>query len=140
MKNSKSFGGTGWSFPPHFSKPDKGVKMISDEEDIRNSLEVLLLTRVGERIMQPGYGCNLDVALFEPIDLTMQTYLRDLVSTAIYLYEPRVKPEEITLTAVPEEGKIEIEISYIVRGTNTRHNLVFPFYTGEGTLLDNPLT
>lgn len=109
--------------------------MISDEEDIKNSLEVLLATRVGERLMQPDYGCNLDVLLFEPIDVTLQTYIKDLVFTAIYFYEPRVKPDDVILTAPGQEGFILIEVQYTIRATNTRHNLVYPYYLEEGTLL-----
>jgi len=135
MDNINSFLGTGWSFPPQFSKTGKNVKMISDDEDIHNSLEVLLATRVGERLMQPDYGCNLDVLLFEPIDVTLQTYIKDLVFTAIFYYEPRVKPDDVELTVLDKEGSILIEVQYTIRATNTRYNLVYPFYLNEGTLL-----
>jgi uncharacterized protein len=136
MDKITSFLGTGWSFPPQFSKASREVKIISDEEDIQNSLEVLLATKVGERIMQPGYGCNLDALLFEPINLSLQTYIKDLVSTAILYYEPRIKPENVTLNSTDTEGVILIEVDYIIRTTNTRHNLVFPFYMDEATLLN----
>ena len=135
MTDINSFLGTGWSFPPQFSKTGKNVKMISDEEDIHNSLEVLLATRVGERLMQPKYGCNLDVLLFEPINITLQTFIKDLVFTSIFYYEPRVKPEDVKLSAPDNDGSILIEVQYTIRATNTRYNLVYPFYLQEGTLL-----
>ncbi|HNW99395.1 MAG TPA: GPW/gp25 family protein [Bacteroidales bacterium] len=135
MDEINSFLGTGWSFPPQFSKTEKTVKTISDEEDIKNSLEVLLATRVGERLMQPKYGCNLDVLLFEPIDTALKTYIKDLVFTSIFYYEPRVKPDDVILSALAEEGNILIEVKYTIRATNTRHNLVYPFYLEEGTLV-----
>lgn len=136
MDKITSFLGTGWSFPPEFSKTTQEVKMISDEEDIQNSLEVLLSTKVGERLMQPGYGCNMDALLFEPINLSLQTYMKDLVSTAILYYEPRIKPEDVKLSAGDADGIVLIEVDYIIRTTNTRHNLVYPFYIGEGTLVN----
>lgn len=136
MEKITSFLGTGWSFPPQFSKATREVKMLSDEEDIQNSLEVLLSTKVGERIMQPSYGCNMDALLFEPINLTLQTFIKDLVSTAILYYEPRIKPENVSLKTSDTEGVILIEIDYIIRTTNTRHNLVYPFYVDEGTLVN----
>ncbi len=80
MSEINSFLGTGWSFPPQFSKTEKASKLISNEEDIKNSLVVLLATRVGERIMQPKYGCNLEVLLFEPIDTTLKTYIKDYIN------------------------------------------------------------
>ena len=135
MAENISFLGTGWSFPPEFSRARRGVKMISDETDIENSLEVLLATRIGERIMQPEYGCNLNEMMFEPLTLSLQTYIRDLVFTAIYYYEPRISPEEVTLTATEEEGMILVSIDYVIRSTNTRHNIVYPFYLQEGTLV-----
>ena len=133
MNNENSFLGRGWSFPFQFSKEAKSAVMLSDEEDIRNSLEILLSTTVGERIMQPDYGCNLDILLFEPINLSLSTYIKDLVFNAIYLFEPRIQPEEVILSGNREDGIIELKVNYMIRATNARHNLVFPFYTGEAT-------
>ena len=64
MAEEQSFLGTGWSFPPTFIKQNKGVGTISDVEDINSSLHILLSTRLGERVMQPEYGCNLDMMLW----------------------------------------------------------------------------
>ncbi|MBN9297679.1 MAG: GPW/gp25 family protein [Filimonas sp.] len=133
MDSFASFLGTGWQFPPQFSRQAKGALMLSDEADIKNSLEVLLSTRVGERLMQPKFGCNLDELLFEPLSVTLQTYIKDLVSTAIFYYEPRIQPDNVTLVAAEEEGVVLMTIDYTIRSTNTRHNLVYPFYLNEGT-------
>ena len=126
-----TFLGRGWAFPPEFNLSGE-VKMLSNEEDIQNSLTVLLSTRVGERIMQPTFGCNLDILLFEPITLTLKTQIRELIFTAIHEFEPRIKPLAITLTGKEEEGIIEIEVQYEVKATNSRFNLVYPFYLIEG--------
>ncbi len=133
--NFKSFLGTGWSFPPQFIKQTRQVVLISDEPDIENSLQILLSTTVGERILQPKYGCNLDKLVFEPITLSLETYIRDLIFTAIYYFEPRIKPDTVTLTDASLEGIIYVNVGYIVRTTNTRYNLVYPFYLTEGTNL-----
>ncbi len=77
-----SFLGTGWKFPVQFNKTNGTVEMLSDEDDIQNSLQVLLSTRIGERIMQPSYGCNMDVLLFEAINESLITYVKDLVFKA----------------------------------------------------------
>ncbi len=68
-----SFLGTGWAFPPAFSAIRKGIETVSDEESIRTSLTILLSTAVGERLMEPKYGCNLQEMLFEPLTTTMKT-------------------------------------------------------------------
>lgn len=135
MAETIAFLGTGWSFPPTFDKASGGVVMLSNEEDIQNSLQVLLSTRVGERIMQPDYGCNMDVLLFEPINQSLITYIKDLVFTAIYYFEPRINPENVTIEATEEEGTVLVKVDYTIRTTNSRHNLVFPFYLNEGNLV-----
>jgi len=126
------FLGTGWSFPPRFSKIKKGVELVSGEEDIKESLRILLSTRLTERFLQPKYGCNLDELLFEPLNTTVKTYIRGLVKQAILHYEPRIELEDVVIETLDEPaGKIELAVYYRVRATNSRYNLVFPFYQGE---------
>jgi uncharacterized protein len=130
----KSFLGTGWDFPPQFDHNGRTVHMVSDSEDIRSSLEILLSTRPGERVMLPNYGCNLDELLFEPLTTTMKTYMKDLIQTAILYHEPRIEVNKIELVDTGElEGRILITVDYTVRSTNSRFNYVFPFYIHEGT-------
>lgn len=133
MKNKPPFLGTGWDFPPTFNKEKESVNVVSGEQDIRSSLHILLSTEIGERIMQPEYGCNLKRLLFEPLDLSLKAYIKDLIKTAILYHEPRIRLENITLESKPEEGLIEITLEYIVRSTNSRYNFVYPFYITEGT-------
>ncbi len=133
MMDERSFLGTGWGFPPGFSRGSGGVSMTSEEEDIRASLAILLSTRVGERVMQPKYGCNLERLLFEPLDTGLQTYMKDLIRTAILYFEPRILLEELALELHQDEGRVDILLRYRVAATNTRHNFVYPFYLEEGT-------
>ncbi len=133
MANDRSFLGTGWSFPPTFRRSTRSVEMLSDEYDIQSSLEILLSTRVGERVMQPKYGCNMEKLLFEPLDTTLQAYMKDLIRTAILYFEPRIILESITLEPVVNEGRININIEFTIATTNTRNNFVYPFYLNEGT-------
>ncbi len=130
---NKSFLGTGWGFPPTFRKETGGVEMVSGEDDIRQSLEILLHTRIGERFLVPTYGCELKSYIFEPLTSTLESKLRDLISTAILYHEPRIEPNEIHFLKEPQENRLVIEIAYTVISTNTRNNIVFPFYLDEGT-------
>jgi hypothetical protein len=108
--------------------------MVSAEEDIRQSLLILLSTSPGERVMQPSFGCGLKHHVYENIDESTITLLKDLITRAILFFEPRVKLEMI-LSDISEsyEGKINFTIVYRVISTNTRHNIVYPFYLREGT-------
>lgn len=136
MEGYNSFLGTGWAFPPEFDKGTKKVKMLNDENDIESSLEILLSTRLGERIMVPDYGCNLDELMFKPLNLTLKTYVIDLIKTAILYYEPRIDVNKISIDPTNElEGELLINIEYTVRATNSRKNMVFPFYKAEGSEL-----
>lgn len=131
LKTSNAFLGKGWSFPPAFSKKELGVKMLEAEDDIESSLEILLSTRLGERIMQPKYGCDLNELAFEQLTTTMTTYIRDLISTAILYFEPRIEADNIELGDKSREGMVIIHISYRVRATNSRKNMVYPYYLNE---------
>jgi len=134
MSTINSFLGTGWNFPPAFDKSQASVDMISEEADVQSSLEILLTTRPGERIMRADYGCNLDELLFEPLTTTFKTFIKDLVSTAILYHEPRIEVNKIELDESGElDGKVVIAIEYTIRSTNSRYNFVFPFYRSEGT-------
>lgn len=134
MNETQTFLGEGWSFPPHFDKKTGALVTTSDVVDINKSLHILLSTRLGERIMLPNYGCNLEELLFQPLDLTLKTYIKDLIKTAILYHEPRIDVISISLDTTNElEGEIQIVIEYIVRITNSRANMVFPFYKKEGS-------
>lgn len=130
----QGFLGRGWSFPPAFARDPGIVEMIEEEADIASSLEVLLSTAQGERIMQPLYGCNLDELLFEELDTRMKTLMADKVESAILYYEPRIELESVDIDGRYElDGVVLIEIVYRVRSTNSRFNFVFPYYKLEGT-------
>lgn len=131
--NDKPFLGRGWSFPPSFPSNGKSVGMVSAEEDIKQSLEILLRTELGERTMQPSYGSELSSLLFEPFDVTFGTYIKDRINSAILQYESRIISENIEIIPQPLEGRVDIEITFTISTTNTRHNIVFPFYIIEGT-------
>lgn len=132
---TRSFLGTGWSFPPTFSRAVGGVLMVSDDTDIQESLTVLLSTIPGERIMVPGYGCDLWSMVFRALDTTLLTQLKDLVYQAILNWEPRITVDDIAATTDADVvGLVLIFVDYTIRTTNTRSNLVYPFHTQEATI------
>lgn len=129
------FLGRGWAFPPTFVRSTGGVAMVAGVDDILTSLGILLATELGERVMRPDYGCDLHSVLFEDLDSSATGFVKDLVETAILYHEPRIRLEQVHLAPVPEDGRVDIMIDFVVRATNTRHNYVYPFYIGEGTNL-----
>ncbi|OYD42884.1 GPW/gp25 family protein [Sphingobacterium cellulitidis] len=136
MENSfKSFLGTGWSFPPEFNNISNNVEMVSGTEDIDQSLNILLSTALGERVMQPQYGCDLTDYVFETLNSSVIGYLKDRVKNAILFYEPRIRVEQIEISPAESmdliEGRFTISLEYSVPGTNSRFNYVYDYYLNE---------
>jgi len=110
--------------------------MTERETDIERSLHILLTTALGERVMQPKYGCDMEEYLFESMNRTTQSLVIDRIRTAILFFEPRIDVDRIHLGQSEEnEGKMLVTIEFSVRATNSRLNFVFPFYVKEGTEL-----
>lgn len=146
------FRGTGWTFPITFNKipaPQSlddipeitaeycNVDMASDIKDIEQSLTILLTTRPGERVMRPDFGCSLEDLLFEPINESLLTYVRNLIKRSILYYEPRIQLNEIEILEDENllEGRLRISIDITVRTTNGRFNYVYDFYKREATIV-----
>ena len=138
---SASFLGRGWSFPPRFDPVKGSINMVQREQDIIESLRILFLTRKGERVMHPDYGCSLHDLVFEPMDSHTTNAIRQAIRQAILFYEARIDLIEVVVeTEDWLEGRLSVNLVYTIRATNSRHNVVFPFYFGEGTLLSGTPT
>jgi phage baseplate assembly protein W len=139
MENATtSFLGTGWSFPPGFNSNNGSVDLVSEVEDINQSLHILLSTSLGERVMQPDYGCNLTDYMFESLNSDLIGIIKHHVENSVLLYEPRIVVEKIQVTSADSfdliEGKFLIYIEYIIPKTNSRFNYVYDFYLTEATI------
>ena len=136
MLADSSFLGTGWSFPPAFRRGGADVEMAAGSEDIHQSLQILLSTRLGERVLQPEFGCDLTDILFEEIDQGLVNTLTSLISDAILVFEPRISLDNLDVSESSDEpGLLLIQIEYTVSSTNSRFNMVYPFYLTETAAL-----
>jgi phage baseplate assembly protein W len=133
MKHKKTFLGIGWKFPPTFERSTGSIMLVSEEEDIRESLYILLSTKPGERIMLPDYGCHLNKMVFESVDTSMITRIQSMVRSSILFFEPRIILDKIDVTQDNiNDGLLNIDIHYTIRKTNKRSNMVYPYYIIEG--------
>jgi uncharacterized protein len=131
-----AFLGSGWSFPPTFSRSVLGITLVSGIEDIRESLQILFSTAQGERVMLPEYGCDLWRMVFRGMTTTLTTELKDMVEQAIILWEPRIDLLSVSAVRDPDQdGLVNIDVAFTVRRTNTRSNFVYPFLLQEATLV-----
>ncbi len=134
MKENKSFLGSGWSFPPRFMESTDGLELSHNDQDIAESIFILLSTTPGERVMNPKYGCDLQSMVFSSMSTSNKTRIEDMINTAILYFEPRVRVVAITINSTDQlNGRLEISITYDIKGTNSRKNMVYPFYLSEGT-------
>ncbi len=131
---SSSFLGTGWSFPPSFTSNGNDVLTVSGADDVHQSLDILLSTRLGERVMLENYGCELSDYMFEEVDQGLASNLKRLIETAITRHERRIILDNVEITQSGAiNGLLEIHMSYTIRTTNSRYNMVYPFYIKEAT-------
>lgn len=136
MEHKKTYLGIGWKFPPVFNRSLGSIEMVSQEEDIQESLYILLSTRPGERTMMPSYGCDLSFLLYENIDATLINRMKNNIFQAVLKFEPRITLEDIVIdTSQALDGVLQAILVYTVNQTNSRSNFVFPYYLIEGTNL-----
>lgn len=129
-----TFLGRGWSFPPSFDRINNGNQMAAGLIDIEESIRIILGTTPGERIMQPQFGCSLAQMVFEQISANLLMEVNHIIGHALLNFEPRIKFIQAVFLDTPSlDGVINIRIDFSVISTNTRHNMVYPFYLNEGT-------
>ena len=129
-----AFLGRGWGFPPTFDLFHHTVVMASGDADIRESLQILLSTSLGERLMLATYGVDLISKVFTALTTTAANEIATMVTRAIIDWEPRVTVENVDVGEGILDGWVAISIDYTVRQTNARDNIVYPFYQVEATL------
>ena len=134
MDQDDTFLGVGWAFPPAFDATSRAAVRVAAREDIEQSLRILFSTTPGERVMQPTYGCDLRFMVFEELNESTLTDVKDAIERAIRFFEVRITLNRISIDESDwTEGLLRIGIDYTIRATNTRNNLVFPFYLREGS-------
>lgn len=134
MDTDKSFLGRGWAFPPRFDRRTRSIDMVAAEDDIEQSLRILMSTSPGERTMQPSYGCGLKAHVFDEITESTLAVIRDTIERAVLFFEPRITLENVDVDASQAlDGVLLISLVYKIRATNSRSNIVYPFYFLEGT-------
>ena len=128
---TKEFLGRGWKFPVEVDEAGK-IALSEYEDDIREAIRIILMTAKGERVMRPDFGAGLHEFVFASMSVTTMGSIQAAVQNALIEWEPRV--QVLTVVVEPDQGEIGkmlINLDYRVRATNTRFNLVFPFYLKE---------
>jgi phage baseplate assembly protein W len=122
------FIGSGISYPMRIG-PNGGIALSSHDEEIAESMRLILGTSPGERPMRPEFGCPIHEHIFASTDATTAGLIAFDVRTALRRWEPRIEVNDVVVTPADDQPSLlHIDVSYTVRTTNDRRNLVFPFY------------
>ena len=127
------FVGRGIAFPMRVN-PTGGLALASGDDEIAESIRLILGTSPGERPMRPDFGCPIHDHVFAPADASIIGMIGFEVRTSLTMWEPRIDVLDVFATpgnaaADPEAAEVLlVEINYEVRATNSRFNLVYPFY------------
>lgn len=130
--DAKSYLGRGWSFPVRLNEKEGTISFSEHEQDVRESIWIILSTSKGERVMRPDFGCGIHDLVFEVINTTTLTEVETQVQEALAFFEPRIDVVQVkALSGGGLDGHLRISIDYLIRGTNNQLNLVYPFYIQE---------
>jgi phage baseplate assembly protein W len=125
---SAEFLGRGWKFPIELDEEGQ-VATAQYEESVRQSIWTILSTAKGERVMRPDFGCGIHDLVFAVNNAGTAGLVASEVREALLLWEPRIEVKNANAAPDPVyPNRLLIEIDYTVRTTNSRFNLVYPFY------------
>lgn len=123
-----SFVGRGFTWPLRVDASGS-IALTDGSGDLDDAIRVVLLTAPGERLMRPQFGCRIWDLLFEPVTANLLGLIDQAVRDALAQWEPRIAVEDVTPRQDDElHGLVHIDITYRVKATNDRRNLVHPFY------------
>ncbi|WP_010183109.1 GPW/gp25 family protein [Sphingomonas sp. PAMC 26605] len=128
----QTFLGRGWAYPFRLLPGSGRVDTVAYDDDVRQSIRIILGTAKGERVMRPDFGCGIHDRVFAAISsATIEQIKRD-VAAALRRYEARIDVLAIDVDTGPLlYGRLDVTIAYRVRNTNQSDNLVYPFYYKE---------
>lgn len=136
INRKKEFLGSGWSFPITFSVGNYQLEVTRYENNIKDSIDIIMQTNFGERPMNPQFGSGLQQYFFQEMNETLKAEIKDTVTNSLLNNEPRISVLNVEVDyADVLESLVEVTIDYEYNQTNTRHNYVYPFYLKEGTNL-----
>ena len=131
--DSGRFLGRGFAFPLSVNRQTGKFQMVEHEDDIRQAIEIILKTSLGERVMLPEFGSSANDYVFSVNHLQNIASFEEEIVGAIENFEPRVRDVQVEVkNDHGDRGKAIVNITYVVRTTNNLFNMVYPFYVLEG--------
>lgn len=126
--SNRAFLGAGMKFPPQIDPGTGRFAVSSREQSVRESVYLILMTHQGERWLEPGFGSRMMSYAFMDTSPTTMRILSDELRDMLLRQEPRISEVDVEVDPDARDGCLLVSITYTVAATNTRDNLVFPFY------------
>ena len=126
--NDRAFLGAGMKFPPQIDPGTGRFAVSTREQSVRESVYLILMTSRGERWLEPNFGSQMASYAFMDTSPTMLRMLSDDLRHLLLTQEPRISDVDVEIDPETKNGCLLVSIRYTVAATNSRDNLVFPFY------------
>lgn len=111
------------AFPPRIG-PDGRMAFSEGAQNIRESIQIIILTETQERLMLPRFGGGLKSFLFKPNIADTHRQIQERIDTALRQWEPRIQVESITVVSDSEdEFSALVTINYILVATGAGDRL-----------------
>lgn len=128
--STNDFRGTGWAFPVRVGAG--AIEAVSGDQDVGQSIHLILATAKGERVMRPDFGCGIHDLVFAAVSTQLIARVRREVEDALRTYEARIEVLRVAVaTGGLAVGRLDVAIDFRVRTTNQTGNYVYPFYFRE---------
>ena len=120
--------------PFHIDSATGGVAVLSDYGAIlAQHIETIILTRIQERVMLPGYGSRAENALFEGIYSSTVTFLQTDITNDLQRWEPGIQVQSVTSNINNNQPNvISITVRFIVLPSSKVNSMTV---TTGGTIL-----
>lgn len=119
--------GQGFAFPFRMSQQG-GFALSAEDQSVRESIWLILLTEPGERLYRPSFGCRISELAFAPINAETLMLMRIWVKEALEQWEPRIELANVLAQPQLAQGRVYLTINYRLRKTHEHRSLVYPFY------------
>ncbi len=120
--------GKGWAFPPKLDQQG-GLALTTERDELDQSIQIILGTSPGQRVMRPTFGCRLHELVFAPNNSSTAAQARRYVEEALGMWEPRIHVTKVEIGPDSQDtSRLLIEIEYKIKVNHDKRSLVYPFY------------
>lgn len=105
---------SGWSFPVDVDEATGRIRMVEDNDCVRQNIRLIVQTDRGERKMRPSFGAGLNRFMFQNVDLVLVNRMTDAIARSIQLWEEHIRGVNVRVAQSEENSAaVTVDIDYI---------------------------